>query len=97
MLIQRDVRDDDLDRLTALFEIEIELLGAKHRPLPLAGAAVVSAVAVLATSPLTSFVAFFTIAFFLILATYLVLKADAELSRRGAEPVSIDGEQFRGA
>jgi len=97
MLTQRDVHHDDLDRLTALLDIKIELLGAEHRPLPLAGAAVGSALAVLATSPLTSVFVFLSIAFFLLFAAYLVLMADAEVSRCGAERIAIDGEEFSGA
>lgn len=97
MLIHHDARHDDSDRLTALFEVDADILGARRRPLPLALASVVSALLVLATCPLTSIVVFATIAFFLVFAVYLVLIADAELARRGAHQFAVGGSEVSSA
>jgi len=93
MLSQHDVTKDDLDRLTALFEVEADILGARRRPVPMAMAAVASALIVLATAPLTSLLVFSTITFFLAFFVYLVLMADAELARRGADQFAGGGNQ----
>lgn len=88
MLVQHDSLHDDVQRLSELFEVSTEMLGAQRRPLHLAAGAVVSSLLVLAFFPLTSFLTFGAVSVFLVLAVYFVLVADGELARRGAEDFS---------